>query len=217
MRISPNYTRGRSAGHRRTPTVHDRPVSWYRLLPARAAAQVTTLVLHATETPDLETAWELAEHGPRVCGHLYLDRDGSVHRFVPLDRVASHVRGHNTPSIGVELVNTGRHPDHFDTRSQTPDEDFPADQIEALKNLFPALRAEFPRLRTLLRHSDLDLETVPSTDDPSRRVRRRIDPGPRFPWDEVKAFWDQISDASTCGSSPTFGRSGRSGGSPPMR
>jgi N-acetylmuramoyl-L-alanine amidase len=189
--------------------MNDRLAGWYRELPGRPAARVTTVVLHATETPDLESARILAEHGPRVSGHLYIDRDGSAYRFVPLDRVASHVRGHNTPSIGVELVNTGRHPDHFDSRNQEPSEDFPAAQIDALKNVLLTLRKDFPNLREIVRHSDLDTATVPASDDPSRLVRRRIDPGPRFPWDGIAAFWDQISDASTWGSSPTAGRSGR--------
>jgi N-acetylmuramoyl-L-alanine amidase len=183
--------------------IEERLVSWWRSLPERSAAQVTAVVLHATETPDLAAAWELAEHGPRVCGHIYVDRDGSVHRFVPLDRVASHVRGYNTPSIGIELVNRGRHPRHFDSRSQTPEERFTAEQIKALKRVLRGLLGDFSRLGELVRHSDLDQERVPATDDGSRLVRRRIDPGPLFPWAEVKAFWDQSSDASTSGSRPT--------------
>ncbi|MFI0350507.1 N-acetylmuramoyl-L-alanine amidase [Actinomadura sp. 9N407] len=177
--------------------MHDRLVGWYRDLPGRTAAQVSTVVLHATETPDLESARILAEDGPPVCGHLYIDRDGATYRFVPLDRVASHVRGHNAPSIGIEIVNSGRHPDHFDSRSQDPSENFTAAQIGALKNVLDALKQDFPNLREIVRHSDLDEAMVPASDDPSRLVRRRIDPGPRFPWDEIAAFWNQISDAST--------------------
>ncbi|MFC5750036.1 N-acetylmuramoyl-L-alanine amidase [Actinomadura rugatobispora] len=183
--------------------IEERPVGWWRALPERSAAEVTAVVLHATETPDLAAARELAEHGPRVCGHLYIDRDGSVQRFVPLDRVAAHVRGHNTPSIGIELVNRGRFPRHFDSRSQVPEEEFGAAQIEALKNVLRGLLEEFSGLRELVRHSDLDREMVPATDDGRRLVRRRIDPGPLFPWAEVKAFWDQSRDASTSGSRPT--------------
>ncbi|MFB4318058.1 N-acetylmuramoyl-L-alanine amidase [Actinomadura sp. 21ATH] len=178
--------------------MQDHPVGWYRDLPVRAAADVTAVVLHATETPDLESARRLAEDGPsRVCGHLYIDRDGTAHRFVPLDRVAAHVRGHNAPSIGIEMVNSGRHPDHFDSRRQEPSEDFTAAQIATLKDVLRGLRARFPNLREMVRHSDLDTAVVPASDDPSVLVRRRIDPGPRFPWDEIAAFWDQISDAST--------------------
>ena len=183
--------------------VEEEPVSWWREQPRRSAADVTTVVLHATETPDLAAARLAAENGARVCGHLYIDRDGSVHAFVPLDRVAWHVRGHNTSSIGIELVNRGRYPRHFDSRSQTPTEEFPAAQISALKTVLRELRAAFPELRYLVRHSDLDREEVPADDDPRHRVRRRIDPGPLFPWAEVKAFWDQISDASASGSRPT--------------
>ncbi|GAA2414458.1 N-acetylmuramoyl-L-alanine amidase [Actinomadura vinacea] len=181
----------------------ERPVSWWRELPGRNREEVTTVVLHATETPDLETARELAENGDRVCGHLYIDRDGGVHQFVPADRVAAHVRGHNSRSIGIELVNRGRYPDHFHSRFQVPDEEFPAAQVEALKMVLQGLRQEFPALRELVRHSDLDQALVTAADDAGRTVRRRIDPGPRFPWREVKAFWDQSTDASTSGSSPT--------------
>ncbi|MEW2359828.1 N-acetylmuramoyl-L-alanine amidase [Spirillospora sp. NPDC029432] len=178
--------------------MEDRPVGWYRELPVRAAGDVTAVVLHATETPDLESARRLAEDGTsRVCGHLYIDRDGAAYRFVPLDRVASHVRGRNTPSIGIELVNSGRYPDHFDSRRQEPSEDFTPAQIATLKDVLRDLRRRFPGLREMVRHSDLDTAVVPASDDPSVLVRRRIDPGPRFPWAAVAAFWDQISDAST--------------------
>jgi N-acetylmuramoyl-L-alanine amidase len=177
--------------------MRDRLTGWYRELPGRTAAQVTTVVLHATETPDLESARILAEDGPRVCGHLYIDRDGRTYRFVPLDRVAAHVRGHNAQSIGIELVNAGRCPDHFDSRRQEPSEDFTGAQIRALKEVLAALRKSFPNLREIVRHSDLDQDLVPASDDPSRLVRRRIDPGPRFPWDEIARFWNQIRDAST--------------------
>ena len=64
-----------------------------------------------------------------VHGHLYVDRDGTVYSFVPLDRVANHVRNFDSPSIGIELVNTGRYPHHFDSRHQEPTESFPDPQL----------------------------------------------------------------------------------------
>jgi N-acetylmuramoyl-L-alanine amidase len=182
------------------PAVDDRLVSWWESLTWRSPESVTTVVLHATEIPTLFGAWEFAERsaaespdGTGVCGHLYIDRDGSCHRFVPLDRVAAHAAGHNTPSIGIELVNTGRHPDHFDSRSQVPGEDFPVEQTSALVGLLAALRATHPGIVDLVRHSDLDQEMVPASDDPALRVRRRIDPGPRFPWAEVRRRWDDLA------------------------
>jgi N-acetylmuramoyl-L-alanine amidase len=181
------------------PDVVDRLVDWYTALPRRAVEDITTVVLHATEIPDLEEAWEVAmksaggDDGAGVCGHLYVDRDGTTYRFVPLDRVASHVRGWNTPSIGIELVNTGRHPRHFDSRSQEPSEPFPESQIRSLKRLLAHLKATCPNLVQIVRHSDLDRGMVVSTNDRSTKVHRRIDPGPLFPWEEIRSFWDEMS------------------------
>jgi N-acetylmuramoyl-L-alanine amidase len=182
------------------PPVDDRLVSWWGALKRRSPESITTVVLHATEIPTLSEAWEYAERsadgkddGTGVCGHLYVDRDGSCHRFVPLDRVAAHAAGHNTPSIGIELVNTGRHPDHFHSRSQVPTEDFPPEQTAALMALLTVLTETHPSLARLVRHSDLDRELIPASDDPDVLVRRRIDPGPRFPWAEVRRHWERLT------------------------
>lgn len=172
-------------------------VAWYAKLPERKMLDVTTIVLHATEIPGLKDAWDFAmrsadnEDGVGVCGHLYVDRDGTCYRFVPLDRIANHTKGYNSTSIGIELVNAGRHPAHFDTRYQRPSEPFPKPQVAALERLLIELRALCPNLVKIVRHSDIDRRLVPSSNDRTRWVQRRIDPGPQFPWKEVKSFWDQ--------------------------
>lgn len=177
----------------------DRLVSWYGRLGRRDRESITTLVLHATEIPHLDEAWEFAERsakkssdGTGVCGHLYIDREGTVHRFVPIDYIAAHAAGHNASSIGIELINKGRYPHHFDSRYQNPKEPFPESQIAALKRLMAAIVDVCPKLRTLLRHSDIDTNLVQASDDPEIRVRRRIDPGPQFPWSEVKEYWSTL-------------------------
>lgn len=182
------------------PPVDDRLVSWWGSLKRRSPESITTVVLHATEIPTLSEAWDYAERsaagtddGTGVCGHLYVGRDGGCHRFVPLDRIAAHAAGHNTPSIGIELVNTGRHPDHFHSRSQIPSEDFPPEQTAALMDLLTVLTETHPALVRLVRHSDLDREMVPASDDPGVLVRRRIDPGPRFPWADVRRHWERLT------------------------
>lgn len=168
---------------------------WSGSLPQRELAEITAVVLHATETPDLATARQIAmqsvgQDGVGLCGHLYIDRDGTCVRFVRLNRIANHVRGHNRHTIGIEIVNVGRYPHHFDSRHQEPAEPFPDQQIAALEQVLAWLRRTCPNLAELVRHSDLDEEMVPASDDPSARVRRRIDPGPRFPWEQTKAAWD---------------------------
>lgn len=171
-------------------TVHDQPLPYVERLPERPAAAVTLVVIHCTELPDLAMAREygekvLYESGAGNSGHYYIDRDGTVYRYVPGTRVANHVRGYNPPSIGIELVNRGRYPHWFDSRRQTMTEPYTAAQIAALRALLAQLRHDYPNLRQIAGHEDLDTARVPASDDPAKEVPRKLDPGPLFPWAEV--------------------------------
>lgn len=175
-------------------TVHqvsERLLPWVDDLPCRSLTEITLLVLHATEEPTLADARRLAEASDKgVAAHFYIDRDGRPELWVPLHRSANHTAGHNADSIGVELVNRGRHPDHFASFAQNPTEAFPPAQIGSLEALLRRLRRDVPTLATLAGHSDLDRRRVPSRDDASLLVRRRIDPGPLFPWSRIRRCWD---------------------------
>lgn len=173
-------------------TVRDHFLPYVELLPERPATAVELVVIHCTELPDLATAREYGERivhdsGTGNCGHYYIDRDGSSWRYVPGTRVAHHVRGFNPHSIGIELVNLGRYPHWWHADRQTMTEPYPAAQINALRALLAQLRSEFPNLRDIAGHEDLDLARLPASDDPSRDVPRKLDPGPLFPWAEVLA------------------------------
>ena len=172
------------------PPIRDWPLPYVERLEQRALADVELVVIHCTELPDLATARTYGERvvhesGTGNSGHYYVDRDGSVHRFVPDDRVAHHVRGHNARTIGVELVNRGRWPDWLDSRRQAMDEDYTVAQLEALEGLLAELRTRLPNLRSIAGHEDLDTERVAASDDPSKTVARKLDPGPLFPWPRV--------------------------------
>jgi N-acetylmuramoyl-L-alanine amidase len=58
-------------------------------------------------------------------------------------------------------------------------------QVAALRALLAQLRIEYPKLAKIAGHEDLDTARVPASDDPSREVPRKLDPGPLFPWAEV--------------------------------
>jgi N-acetylmuramoyl-L-alanine amidase len=175
------------------PSFIDAPLPCVARLQPRQLAEVTLVVLHCTELPDLATAREYGERvlypesGTGNSGHFYIDRDGTVQRWVPEDRIAHHVRGHNPHAIGIELVNRGRWPRWLDAAHQAMDEPYPDAQVEALIALLAQLRATLPALREIAGHEDLDRDQVPATDDPSVLVPRKRDPGPRFPWDRVLA------------------------------
>ncbi|MEP7184955.1 MAG: N-acetylmuramoyl-L-alanine amidase [Rhodanobacter sp.] len=171
-------------------TIKDEPLPYANTLPERPVDDVELAVIHCTELPNLAKAREYGEKvvhasGTGNSGHYYIDRDGSISRYVPGTRIANHIRGHNPYSIGIELVNLGRYPEWWDSRQQEMKEAYPTAQISALRELLEYLRGEYPNLRKIAGHEDLDTEMIPASDDPSLQVRRKLDPGLMFPWDEV--------------------------------
>lgn len=166
------------------------PLPYEARLERRDPASIELVVIHCTETPDLASAREFGERerypsGTGNSGHVYIDRDGSVHVYVRPEFIAHHVRGHNANSIGIELVNSGRYPDWLDSRHQAMDEPYPDAQIEALVRVLAHLQASLPNITRIAGHEDLDTDTTPASNDPAVRVPRKRDPGPHFPWDRV--------------------------------
>ena len=173
-----------------TILIQDQPLPYVHHLDSRKLTDIELAVIHCTELPDLATAREYGERivhpsGTGNSGHYYIDRDGSVLRYVPEDRIAHHVRGFNPHSVGIELVNTGRYPDWFDSRNQVMTEPYSDAQIDALLALLAHLRTTLPKLRGVAGHEDLDTGMVAASDDSVRQVRRKLDPGPLFPWSRV--------------------------------
>jgi len=172
------------------------PIRLHRLsyndrLEPRALEEIDLVVIHATELPDLATAREYGERiqyrdsGTGNSGHFYIDRDGRIEQWIDLDRVAHHVAGLNRCSIGIELVNLGRYPNWLDSRHQRWQENITRAQLAALLKLLDRLRSQLPALERIAGHDQLDTRQVPASDDPDLRVRRKLDPGPEFPWDAV--------------------------------
>lgn len=169
------------------------PLAYVDALAARELAAIDTAVIHCTELPDLASARDYGQRilypasGTGNSGHYYIDRDGGIEEYVPPGRIAHHTRGWNPRSIGIELVNTGRWPDWLDSRRQAMDEAYTDAQIESLVALLLDLQARIPSLTQVAGHEDLDLDEVDASDDPTVKVRRKRDPGPLFPWDEMLA------------------------------
>ncbi|MEM9303226.1 MAG: N-acetylmuramoyl-L-alanine amidase [Pseudomonadota bacterium] len=169
------------------------PVAYVDRLDARTVDSIDLLVLHCTELPELAEAREYAEvihyEGSQTgnCGHFYIDRDGALWQYVPLERVAHHVAGENTRSVGIELVNRGRFPNWHDSGNQEPTEPYPAAQLDSLIALTGWLQRALPGLRFVAGHEDLDRRRIPASDDPALEVPRKVDPGPMFPWADYLA------------------------------
>jgi len=171
--------------------VHERPLSYSARLDRRSASDVNLVVIHCTELPDLAMAREYAEtirypaSGTGNSGHYYIDRDGRVEEWVPVNRTAHHVRNHNRRTIGIELVNLGRYPDWLDSNHQEMTERYPQVQIDALVELILLLSRQLPALRFVTGHERLDIEQVRASDNPDAYVYRKRDPGPLFPWPQM--------------------------------
>jgi N-acetylmuramoyl-L-alanine amidase len=176
-----------------SPPIHVTPLPYEERLEARSVEQIDLIVIHCTELPNLAMA---RDYGERIqheasqtgnSGHYYVDRDGSLYRYVRPERIAHHTRGYNPRSIGIELVNTGRYPDWFDSRHQAMTEPYSDAQIDALIALLGLLSIDLPNLRWVAGHEQLDTAQVPASDNPGTSVARKRDPGPLFPWARVLA------------------------------
>ena len=175
--------------------IHRRPLAYTHRLESRSTDCIKLVVIHCTELPDLATArvWGEKQVYPESqtgnSGHFYIDRDGRIEEWVPVNRIAHHVRDFNAKSVGIELVNSGRYPDWFQSDNQHMSEDYPEVQIEALASLVNQLVTQLPGLEMIAGHEELDTGVRPSEDNQDMMIRRKIDPGPLFPWSE---FLDRV-------------------------
>ncbi len=162
-------------------------------LESRSLNEINAIVIHATELPTLAKARQFAEEihylGSQTgnSGHFYIDTDGSVECWVTPERVAHHVKGYNRPSIGIELVHPGRYPNWLSSEHQSWETPYPDAQIEALIALINQLHVRLPGLHHIAGHDEIDRDWIEASDDPTKKVRRKLDPGPTFPWPEVYA------------------------------
>ena len=173
--------------------IKKRHLPYVQNLDTRPLSAIDLAVIHCTELPDLAAA---REYGERLCytdsqtgncGHFYIERNGRTEQWVPAERVAHHVRGHNERSIGIELVNQGRYPNWLDSRHQTMTEPYGTLQLSRLVSLLQQLRNALPSLEWITGHQNLDTARVPASDDSELMVFRKQDPGPMFPWNTILA------------------------------
>jgi N-acetylmuramoyl-L-alanine amidase len=171
--------------------IHDWPLPYTARLDRRELARIDLVVIHCTELPDMAMTREFGERvhypekGTGNSGHYYITEDGEVYRFVAPERVANHTHGWNARSLGIEMFNLGRYPHWGDSRHQAFTAPYTKQQIAALLALLHRLRRDIPSLRHIAGHEDLDTRLEPARDDPDILLRRRQDPGPLFPWNEI--------------------------------
>jgi N-acetylmuramoyl-L-alanine amidase len=138
---------------------------------ARKAPSITAIVIHDTGSHSAESAisW-LCNTASGVSAHYVIDRDGTIYNVVPDAECAWHagaselfgVSNVNEFSIGIEVVDA-------DDRAADP---YPTVQLDAVVALTSDLVRRYQiTLNHIVGHADV---AVPH--------RRKIDPGPDFPW-----------------------------------
>ena len=148
---------------------------------AGRAAAISHAVFHTTEGPleaslnTLSDQFRTPAEGGRVSAHYVVGPAGEIYSLVEDQDTAWHVRGRNSDTIGIEIVGWADDPSSWNPQN-----------IAALSALvgwlsttygvplvYQATPEEPPTARGFVSHHALD---------PSRRS----DPGPYFPWEEIK-------------------------------
>lgn len=131
-----------------------------------ARRQTQAVILHHAEasnaTVEAVNDWHLERGWNGIGYHFYIRKDGGVYRGRPEWALGAHAVGANDWSVGVCC------------EGAYMTETMPQKQLDSLKELLRGLRERYGRVK-LLRHRD-----VGQTDCP----------GDRFPWAEVKEFWE---------------------------
>jgi len=107
--------------------------------------------------------WHVQDRGFSDIGyHFLIDRDGTVAKGRAVERVGSHVKGHNTGTIGVCLVGgfgsaaTDKFEEHYSWQ-----------QHKALGVLLVDLRKQFPAIVKVAGHNQYAQKACPGFNVPS--------------------------------------------------
>ncbi len=167
---------------------------------SRLLETVDTIVLHATDGANaMSSAQYLARNDTSVSAHVVVARSGQVIQLLPFNVRAWHAgiseyegrRQFNDFSIGIEIDNAGRLHRRENRFFSWFNKEYPLDEVfTTVENGHAAYYHRYTRvqvgqvaeicvllksrylIRWLLRHSDITI--------------RKSDPGPAFPFDEVK-------------------------------
>jgi N-acetylmuramoyl-L-alanine amidase len=149
------------------------------------------LIIHYTAC-DLPTTLATFMKIGGTSAHVAIDRDGSIHQFVPFNRQAFHAGFSvwdenslfNGRAVGIELINFGwdvgalnatetvnlRHKHKFVTKTRW--QKYTTEQLASLLQVTKLLLAEY-ELQRILGHDDIS-------------AGRKQDPGPAFSWDDFR-------------------------------
>lgn len=87
--------------------------------------------------------WHVQQNGWADIGyHFLIDRDGTVAKGRPIEKVGAHVQGHNTGTIGISLFGG-----HGSSATDKFAQHFTPEQDKALRGLIADLRKQYGALK----------------------------------------------------------------------
>lgn len=160
--------------------------------PNHGPREASLVVLHYTSDDDVDTALRtLTDPVREVSAHYLVGRDGRIIQLVDEARRAWHagasywdgITDVNSISIGIELDNNGVEP-------------YPQPQVDALLGLLADLQRR------------LGIATANFVGHADVAPRRKLDPGPLFPWRTLAehgfGLWCDASEADALATPPGF-------------
>ena len=138
--------------------------------------------------------WHVRDRGWSDIGyHFLIDRDGTVAKGRPLEKVGAHVQGRNTGTIGVSLFGghgsaaTDKFADHFTPAQET-----------ALVKLLADTRKQYPTITRISGHNEFAAKACPGFNVPSwyagkRQAAKPVDVSPAPVSGAKPGFWSLLS------------------------
>jgi N-acetylmuramoyl-L-alanine amidase len=116
--------------------------------------------------------WHVEDRKWSDCGYHYLiDRRGEVTIGRPLEKTGSHVKGHNTGTIGISLFGG-----HGGSASDTFYDHFTEEQEWALEGLIISLTKDYPTISKVTGHNQYAAKACPCFSVPAWRAGAKAKP-----------------------------------------
>lgn len=113
--------------------------------------------------------WHVKDRGWSDIGyHFLIDRDGTVVKGRPLEKVGAHVQGRNTGTIGISLFGG-----HGSAATDKFEEHFTPEQNAALLGLITDLRKQYPTIAQISGHNQWAAKACPGFNVPSWYAAKR--------------------------------------------
>ncbi len=107
--------------------------------------------------------WHVQDRGWADIGYHYLiDRDGTVAKGRPLEKIGAHVQGRNTGTIGISLFGG-----HGSAATDKFSQHFTPAQEDALLKLIADLRGQYPSITQISGHNQWAAKACPGFNAPS--------------------------------------------------